>query len=1100
MKRAGIFVALLLPVTLLLALGQAINGRVQAKPQLVDVGGIIATDTTWTAANSPYILTDRVTVQTGVTLTIEAGVIVQTPDTGDYLDVQGHLEAVGTAVNPILFTSMDDLESNSWDGLTISGSANLNNVIMRYARIALYMSGIGGGDVHLSDSLLEENSYYPIWVETEALHLLHLSNVTFNNNVPNRVAFETGGSGDMLTGSPILGPQPGLEGYEEINTDIPTVFSVPDGITLTLQPGTNLMMLSTVHVGGHVAASGTVADPITWQAVPESDGGVFSVIVLSTGTADFNHATLKGSPTLGIAVVGESDEPVLIENSTLEAIGDIPVLIEPPSLHRVQLNNVTFLNNAINRVLVETSGGWDAIAADVTLTAQPGLEWYEFADASSIQTYPPEFVVPEGITLTVEPGVEMRFGSGAETFVIDGRLQAIGTPTSPITFTSAADSAPGEWEGVILQGGSSQLENVVMRNGRENLLIGSLNPTAAVEISNSVISHSSQTPLGIQTDHLHQASLSNVSFANNVEGDNIVLYGANTLGGNAVLTSQPGLDAYIALGLSQPNSPAIVVPDDVTLTIDPGVEMRFLHEANTMVVDGRLQAIGTPTSPITFTSATDSAPGEWEGIILQGGSSQLENVVIRNGRESLLIGSLNPTATVQISDSVFSHSSLTPIAIQADNLHQVSLSNVTFANNVEGNNIVLYGALTLAGDVVLTDQPGLDAYVVLYGGVSANWFVVPPTNTLTINSGVTLKFNSSAGSLGLRVEGALHTVGTDAEPVILTSYADSAPGEWEGILLQGGSANLDYTIVRNSEDGILVGALDPSDNVQIANSVLQSHSNSPLAVTADTLHQLSLNNVAFSGNQNGDHIVIYENGALAGNVTLTAQPGLAGYVVFNYPITQLIVPDGIDLSLDDGAVLKFLGSNHELLVQGHLQATGTSLEPVILTSLADSAPNQWGGIVIENGTAQLEYTEVRNGEYNVVVNNTAVSTPVILQNSHIHDAWSVGLWVIDGAVTASCSRFANNGGSGVLVWDSGNPDVEIVSSSLVGNTDAGLRNESANLVNAVNNWWGDPSGPAGIGPGSGDAVLGNVLFDPWLPEDACATVTYQLYLPMVINP
>ena len=631
-----------------------------------------------------------------------------------------------------------------------------------------------------------------------------------------------------------------------------------------------------------------------------------------------------------MAVAGQSNQLVTLQNVLLQSTNGYPIVVEAPALHRLQMNNVTFLNNAANRVMVDTRAG--ALAADVTLSPQPGLEWYEITDF--VQTWPLEFTVPEGITLTIEPGVEMRFGVGAET----------------------------------------------------------------------------------------------------------------------------------------------------------------------MVVDGRLQAIGTPTSPITFTSAADSAPGEWEGIILQGGSSQLENVVIRNGRESLLIGSLNPTATVQISDSVFSHSSLTPIAIQADNLHQVSLSNVTFANNVEGNNIVLYGALTLAGDVVLTDQPGLDAYVVLYGGVSANWFVVPPTNTLTINSGVTLKFNSSAGSLGLRVEGALHTVGTDAEPVILTSYADSAPGEWEGILLQGGSANLDYTIVRNSEDGILVGALDPSDNVQIANSVLQSHSNSPLAVTADTLHQLSLNNVAFSGNQNGDHIVIYENGALAGNVTLTAQPGLAGYVVFNYPITQLIVPDGIDLSLDDGAVLKFLGSNHELLVQGHLQATGTSLEPVILTSLADSAPNQWGGIVIENGTAQLEYTEVRNGEYNVVVNNTAVSTPVILQNSHIHDAWSVGLWVIDGAVTASCSRFANNGGSGVLVWDSGNPDVEIVSSSLVGNTDAGLRNESANLVNAVNNWWGDPSGPAGIGPGSGDAVLGNVLFDPWLPEDACATVTYQLYLPMVINP
>ncbi|MCB8925516.1 MAG: hypothetical protein H6652_07805 [Ardenticatenaceae bacterium] len=133
MKRAGIFVALLLPVTLLLALGQAINGRVQAKPQLVDVGGIIATDTTWTAANSPYILTDRVTVQTGVTLTIEAGVTVMVPDSRKDLDVQGHLEAVGTAVNPILFTSIDDLPTNNWSGIAVSGSANFEFATMRHA-------------------------------------------------------------------------------------------------------------------------------------------------------------------------------------------------------------------------------------------------------------------------------------------------------------------------------------------------------------------------------------------------------------------------------------------------------------------------------------------------------------------------------------------------------------------------------------------------------------------------------------------------------------------------------------------------------------------------------------------------------------------------------------------------------------------------------------------------------------------------------------------------------------------------------------------------------------------------------------------------------
>ncbi len=46
---------------------------------------------------------------------------------------------------------------------------------------------------------------------------------------------------------------------------------------------------------------------------------------------------------------------------------------------------------------------------------------------------------------------------------------------------------------------------------------------------------------------------------------------------------------------------------------------------------------------------------------------------------------------------------------------------------------------------------------------------------------------------------------------------------------------------------------------------------------------------------------------------------------------------------------------------------------------------------------------------------------------------------------------------------------------------------------------GDVSGPSGIDPGSGDAVLGNVLYDPWLTKYECADA-YATYLPFVINP
>ena len=50
-----------------------------------------------------------------------------------------------------------------------------------------------------------------------------------------------------------------------------------------------------------------------------------------------------------------------------------------------------------------------------------------------------------------------------------------------------------------------------------------------------------------------------------------------------------------------------------------------------------------------------------------------------------------------------------------------------------------------------------------------------------------------------------------------------------------------------------------------------------------------------------------------------------------------------------------------------------------------------------------------------------------------------------------------------------------------------MLNEIATDVDAEKNWWGDCSGPdGGVGPGSGDAVSVNVLFDPWLGQQLCA--------------
>lgn len=59
----------------------------------MQVGGIIADDTTWDLAGSPHETTDNVIVPPGVTLTIEPGVVVNFTHYTHAIEVYGTLNA-----------------------------------------------------------------------------------------------------------------------------------------------------------------------------------------------------------------------------------------------------------------------------------------------------------------------------------------------------------------------------------------------------------------------------------------------------------------------------------------------------------------------------------------------------------------------------------------------------------------------------------------------------------------------------------------------------------------------------------------------------------------------------------------------------------------------------------------------------------------------------------------------------------------------------------------------------------------------------------------------------------------------------------------------
>jgi hypothetical protein len=155
-----------------------------------DVSGLISTNTTWTAAASPYVVTGNILVDTLTTLTIQPGVAVRL-DPAKAIMVKGTLNAVGTAADSIVITKN---QAAGWTKLWLKSSSKCR---LQYCRI------------EYADNFVADAKNAAVY--DEGSDSVYIGYCTISNNTGEGGIFINGGSATITNNTITVNSCPGTD-------------------------------------------------------------------------------------------------------------------------------------------------------------------------------------------------------------------------------------------------------------------------------------------------------------------------------------------------------------------------------------------------------------------------------------------------------------------------------------------------------------------------------------------------------------------------------------------------------------------------------------------------------------------------------------------------------------------------------------------------------------------------------------------------------------------------------------------------------------------------------------------------------------------------
>lgn len=1073
--------------------------------------------TTLTKANGPILGVGDIVVRDNNTLTIQEGVILKFL-AGKYwglINESGTITAAGTQTEPIQIISSGAAPTErDWRGVVFESGASSSSVLdyvqVRHSFFGLdittaspqFKNGLveqtetaikiqGGSSALIQGTTIQNNKFSGVQIEANNTPTIDNCTIISNNDgisITNAspVITATKINNNRVRGINALGwggriDQGEIKNntFEGIALDSSLTSLVINGVTLQgNQTGIAARSNSKGTIQGNTIKSHsgtgvlleTGSNPTITGNTIENNLGLSGIMIHSSATQVLkpliNQNTIQNNTPFELHVdtlsgnlsSSQYDIDAMQNYWGTTNIRTIEQKIyhnpDPSNTNSQWVNFSNYLGSAggspiINQIV------WQPITANTTWEA-----------AKSPYIVVRDIPISTGVTLTIEPGVQVQF-DGNYSLTNNGTMSAQGTKASPIVFTRTPLFTT-QWK---------QLE---------------FGPTSQGNILKYLKVEYAQT--GVQVDGLQNFAVSNSQFLNNTTGIFYTLLGKGSLSYNTFSqnTTAVKFDA---------GSSAALLGNTIT--------------SNSTGIDYTINA----TASLPAINFNILANTTWNILINTSGNVSRLNLDAKNN----YWGTIDPVAiSSKISDYADSSAKAAVIFSRYLDSSGIILPIDTYLGFISAPTTfaptswhLLVGNLTADSGVTLTVSPGSLVYVYDNAQLTVNGTLNAPGTAAQ-----RIKFNAIRSLLGGAVPGLWGPIQfTSTSRSNNISYVDIlyaknaviADGTGNSLTVNqstiknsslaavqftngaGGSVT-NSTITNNLEGVKLTGASTSFPNVTINNNDISQNTswNVYAASTSGNASRTTINATQnWLGFTTPEQIAtkLYDLSNNANNPVLdysdflnaplpTGQPTQAkvrkGYVAANttwrttenlfYLVGNLAIDPNVTLTIEPGVRILFANNGtYSLTNNGTLNAQGTSANHVTFsTNRSTPAPGSWGSLQFTSTSRlnNLNFTDISYGTNAVVVDGA--SNQLTMNQSKIENSSAVGIQYTNGAGGAITGSTIRNNQEGVRLSgvSTSFPNVTINNNDISQNTNWNIYaastsgNASRTTINATQNWLG----------------------------------------------